>query len=241
MIGNEGPVHITGIADACELLARVFSFPDRDLTRALLAGTCQSDAQACLIDMGSDITWLGGSAVLEKCCSEDEDELFERLRRDHTVLYLLPGRAAAIWPYEAPFRYKAAGREGLPALFRSPYQLDVENHMRKAGVFPKTGRTEPADSIWNEFAFLSYLYGRTAASVRAADYDGGREWLGKIVDFWQEHGSLWLIAFMEQTKKQAERLERGAEYAAFADLGLVVLWAIEADVAVMQSTGGLCN
>ncbi len=169
--------------------------------------------------------------LLRKICKDNVEDLFHRLRRDHTVLYLLPGGEAAVWPYEAAFRHGSLGHDGLPVLFRSPCQLDVERHMREAGVMPADARREPSDSVWNELSFLSYLYGSLAAALHEDRDDDAALWRARIAAFWNEHASRWLPDFMKQTQEAVARLSRGAEYGVFAALGQVALAAIAEDVA----------
>ena len=60
-------------------------------------------------------------------------ELLAKLKRGHSLLYLAPGAEAVVWPYEAPFRFVAEGREGVPTLFRAPVTLDVEDVYKRQG------------------------------------------------------------------------------------------------------------
>ena len=155
-----------GLADSCELMAAAFAFPDAELAAALADGSFQSDALACLADAGAATATVDkAAAALSAFDGADVVGLADRMRKGHTILYLTPGVDVPIWPYEASFRYTAEGHEGSPALFRSARTLDVERHMREAGVLPKTARKEPSDSVWNEFSFLSFLYGRDRKSV----------------------------------------------------------------------------
>ncbi|MEI3231646.1 MAG: molecular chaperone TorD family protein [Gordonibacter pamelaeae] len=147
-----------GLADSCELMAAAFAFPDAELAAALADGSFQSDALACLADAGAATATVDkAAAALSAFDGADVVGLADRMRKGHTILYLTPGVDVPIWPYEASFRYTAEGHEGSPALFRSARTLDVERHMREAGVLPKTARKEPSDSVWNEFSFLSFL------------------------------------------------------------------------------------
>ncbi len=216
-----------GLADGCELMAAAFAFPAPALASALGDGSFLRDAQDCLADAG---TAAAPSEILEALDGADADKIFDTLRAAHTMLYLLPGGEAALWPYEAAFCHDYEGRPGLPALFRSPRQLDVERHMREAGVMPADARREPSDSVWNEFSFLSYLYGSLAAALHEGRDEDAAQWRERIGAFWDEHASQWLPAFMEQTQEAAARLPRGVAYAAFAVLGHAVLAAIVEDV-----------
>lgn len=222
--------HIVGLADACELMSESFSFPTKELVTALIDNTYIADARSCLSDIEASpdvgICHSPSSAESRSSCMQ---AMFEDLRRSYTMLYLMPAGAVRIWPYESAFRYRAEGCGGTPTLFRSRHQIDVERHMREAGVMPNDSRREPSDSVWNEFAFLSFLYGSLAAALHEgcdADVVACRR---RIVSFWSEHASRWLPAFMGQTRVEAEALPRFAPYAAFAEVGLAVLAAIEVD------------
>ena len=130
-----------GLADSCELMAAAFAFPDAELAAALADGSFQSDALACLADAGAATATVDkAAAALSAFDGADVVGLADRMRKGHTILYLTPGVDVPIWPYEASFRYTAEGHEGSPALFRSARTLDVERHMREAGVLPKTAR-----------------------------------------------------------------------------------------------------
>ena len=80
-------------------------------------------------------------------------DLLALLKREYSLLYMAPGPDVSVWPYEAPFRFVAEGREGVPTLFRAPVTLDVERHMREAGVLPKDARREPSDSVGTSSRF----------------------------------------------------------------------------------------
>lgn len=217
-----------GLADSCELLAVAFAFPTRELAAALSDGAFQADCASCLKDAGAD--WADPGAKLSSLVGSDAEELFDELRKGHSLLYLALGKGTAIWPYEAPFLSSVAGCEGGASLFRSGCQIDVERHMREAGVLPKDARTEPSDSAWNELSFMSYLYGNVAKALNEGREEDGAAWSGRIARFWGEHAGEWLPAFMERTIEEALRLSHGSEYAAFAEAGLAVLEAIRADV-----------
>lgn len=79
-----------------------------------------------------------------------------------------------IFPYESAFVHVREGLPGAPALFRTALTLRVEKTMRESGVLPKDAETEPCDSAWNEWAFLSFLLGSEAASLEAEDEEAVR-------------------------------------------------------------------
>lgn len=227
---------IVGCADACELLSAMFSFPTRALADAVVDGTCGADALSCLSDAGVDRGTIKFNKLLRGVCEDDAEVLFHLLRQGYTMLYLLPSGEAAVWPYEAAFRHGELCHEGLPALFQSPCQQDVERHMRRAGVMPTDARREPSDSVWNEFSFLSFLYGSLAAALHEGREEDASLWRGRIAAFWGEHGSAWLPAFMEQTQVAAPNAPGGEFYVAFAEIGRLALEAIAVDVEASQAS-----
>lgn len=220
-----------GLADSCELMAAAFAFPDAELAAALADGSLQSDALACLADVGAATATVDkAAAALSAFDGADVVGLADRMRKGHTILYLTPGVDVPIWPYEASFRYTAEGHEGSPALFRSARTLDVERHMREAGVLPKTARKEPSDSVWNEFSFLSFLYGSLAAAEQEGRRDDAAVWSGRAVRFWDEHLGCWIPAFMGRTREEAFLQTYGVEYAALALMGELFLSVLDADI-----------
>ena len=219
-----------GLADMCELASAVFAFPTPELAAALSEGSIAEDLRGCLEDAGvwgEDGSPLSEVAGFASC---DSAALFDSMRKGYSLLYLAPGGTTPVWPYESPFRFVADGREGEPSLFRSPRQVDVERHMREAGVLPKDARTEPADSIWSELSFMSYLYGQVAKALHEGREADVAEWSGRIVRFWDEHAAKWLPAFMAKTAKEAPRHSFGAEYGCLAEVGSLVLGVIRNDI-----------
>lgn len=95
----------------------------------------------------------------------------------------------AIVPYESAFVHVREGLPGAPALFRTALTLRVEKTMRESGVLPKDAETEPCDSAWNEWAFLSFLLGSEAASLEAEDEEAVALWRGRVADFVRDHAA----------------------------------------------------
>lgn len=227
---SDGLRRLIGRADLCELVRLTFTFPeDGRLAGALADGAYLADALACLEDAGADEqVRMHARDLLEPFAGMDAAELQDRLRKGFTILFLVPGRGVPAFPYEAPFRFVAADREGVPSLFRSPVTLDVEKHMARAGVEARNRLKEPADSIWNELGFMGYLLGRAAECLEANEEGAGCEqtredgdcglWLARADAFVDEHLSAWAPAFFAKT--QAEALSGahsfGAEYGPLA-------------------------
>lgn len=209
-------VVIVGKADSCELFSRVFAFPDDGLVAALRDGFVSDDAESCLRDAGRA---YDASALRRGEASLDG------LRIEYTRLYLAPGAAALVFPYESAFIHAESGREGAPALFRTPITLDVESQMREAGVVPKNARKEPCDSVFQELEFLSYLYGSLAAAIQQGDADAEKAWQMRINRFLDSHALRWMPAFMERTVE----LSADSVYGSFAKAALALLDCLSDD------------
>lgn len=209
-----------GLADACELLSYALAYPDERLAQALVDGTLADDARACLSDAG--VAANGASAAAERLRvwrSASVEETLSVMRKTYSRLYLAPGGHTPIFPYESAFLHVERGLPGIPALFRTAVTLDVERHMREAGVAAKNGRKEPCDSVFEEFEFLSYLHAKRAEALHCNDGERAAAWARRIGAFEEEHVSMWLPTFMRRTQELAE----GTPYAAFAVLGLATM------------------
>lgn len=115
------------------------------------------------------------------------------------------------FPYESAFVHVREGLPGAPALFRTALTLRVEKTMRESGVLPKDAETEPCDSAWNEWAFLSFLLGSEAASLEAEDEEAVALWRGRVADFVRDHAALWLPDFLTRTAEEVERLAQAGK------------------------------
>lgn len=223
---------LTGLADICELVAASFAYPaDGRLAAALADGSYALDARGCLADAGLGAEAIErGLAEIGKLTGRNAAELADALKKGHSLLFLAPGSQVPVWPYEAAFRFVASGRSGAPSLFRSPIELDVECHMREAGVMPQNSRTEPPDSIWNEFSFMAYLFAQALSTLQAGDMAAGDAWVVRAQDFEREHLAAWVPAFMEKATQEAASGHHpfGAEYAALAQVGALAWEALGA-------------
>ncbi len=192
-----------GLADACELLASVSIFPNDILADALFDGRLAGDARSCLEDCGID---PDEAAVIcepwERLVGKDRDTTLAHLRRTHSLLFVRQGDGVAVWPYESAFLHAEAGKDGEPALFRSAVTLDVEKMMREAGGLPQDARTEPCDSVWDEFMFLSYLFGSEADALNADDEEAMELFRGRSKAFVEEHASRWLPSFFDAVDRE---------------------------------------
>lgn len=192
-----------GLADACELLAAAAAFPDEALADALSDGRLVADARSCLDDCG-----VGPEEAAAACGSwadlagKDRDAMLSEIRRAYSLLFVRQGDGVAVWPYESAFLHVEAGRDGEPALFRSSVTLDVEKSMREAGGLPPDARTEPCDSVWDEFMFLSYLFGREAEALDAGDAEAAKLFRGRARAFVGDHASRWLPGFFDAVARE---------------------------------------
>lgn len=211
-----------GMADACELLSCAFSYPDERLASALVDGALADDARACLSDAGLAVDEVNGSAAAEGLHAwrgASAEGLLSDMRKTYSRLYLAPGGHAPIFPYESAFLHVEHGLPGIPVLFRTPVTLDVERHMREAGVAAKNARKEPCDSVFEEFEFLSYLHAKRAEALHCNEGEHAAAWAQRTRAFGEEHAAVWLPTFMRRTRE----LAAGTPYAAFAALGLATM------------------
>ncbi|MEQ3361897.1 TorD/DmsD family molecular chaperone [Raoultibacter massiliensis] len=211
-----------GKADMCELLTHAFAYPDDKLAHALLDESFIGDCSSCFADIGCD-GW--GAEALPLPHGESGDGVLAFMRKEYTRIYLSPVRVL-VYPYESAFLHVESGREGVPVLFRSAVTLDVEAQMREAGVMPKNARKEPCDSVFQEFEFMSFMYGSLAAAIQEGDEAACDLWQGRVERFLDEHALKWMPAFMERT------IEHSGEglYASFARIALVFLGMLSEEV-----------
>lgn len=219
-----------GIADCCELLSRAFSFPDEEFARAVADGSFLEDARSCLSDAGGDSASISKiEAAMGSLQGGDPFQLCDNLRKEYSLLFLVPGAQTPVWPYESAFLHAASGKESAPILFRSPISLSVEAEMRACGVRAGNDRREPCDSIWSEFAFLSFLYGFAAQTLFDGDDKRCAELVKKARDFMRNHGESWFSAFMLACSRESRGLGYGGRYDAIAGAGLELLKPLAAD------------
>lgn len=218
---NEAAVReAVGAADGCELLSYAFAFPTAELACGLSEGSVAEDAQACLRDAGaSEDDAVRAADALRRWTGGNAEELLSQMRKDYSIMYLAPGVHKPIFPYESAFIHVQRGLPGAPALFRSRITLDVEQQMRDAGVVPKDVRTEPCDSVFEEFEFLSYLYARLADALQREEADEAALWEGRARRFVDEHVAPWMPAFMERTCE----LAADSPYSDFASVATALL------------------
>lgn len=232
------------MSDLSSLLAVGFRFPeDESLASGLADGLFLKDWCACWEDA------CAGKSFDEKMVSECAEVFahadYAAMRREYSRLFLAPGADVPIWPYESAFRHDAAGKEGVPNLFRTQATVDVERQMANAGVRPKHLRTEPCDSCATEFEFLSYLYARWGEAIRVArsgtesesgsgigsEEGGSSEWAHRIAAFSDDHVLKWIPQFFSQVQDQS----RIPEYRFLAKLGECYISELSTDVQRFSS------
>ena len=210
-------------ADLLEITGMLFKFLGPDEADVIASGTlCKRLRQiaACLKDDEQQKLALSLS-VLDSLADEDCDFVHERLRKGYSSLFLHSGEGVRVWPYEAPFRFVADGRSGMPSLFRSPTTLDVEAQFAAAGISPDGKRREPVDSLSNECFFVSLLL-RSAAGLDGSEAGVRQRSLEQLQEFNGSHPAKWFESFFDRVRKAA-RSVRADEYAAFADVGDLAL------------------
>ena len=164
------------------------------------------------------------------------------LRRAWSLLYVRQGSGVAVFPYESAFIHVRTGVPGEPALFRSALTLRVERTMRESGVLPKDAETEPCDSVWNEWAFLSFLIGSEAKALREGDEESAALWRDRSADFVCSHVSQWMSDFFKRTAEEVDRLAEAGKidvvakrfYGALAAYGHLLLAALNEREGLQQ-------
>nr|WP_306559710.1 molecular chaperone TorD family protein [Adlercreutzia rubneri] len=237
-----------GLADGCELMGALTRFPDSDLALAVTSGLVRDDAIGCARDIVSEHVDGQGDAVEILCegfgCvgNEEVDALCSALRRAWSLLYVRQGSGVAVFPYESAFIHVRTGVPGEPALFRSALTLRVERTMRESGVLPKDAETEPCDSVWNEWAFLSFLIGSEAKALREGDEESAALWRDRSADFVCAHVSQWMSDFFKRTAEEVDRLAEAGKidvvakrfYGALAAYGHLLLAALNEREGLQQ-------
>ena len=223
-VQESGARRLAGAADVCELLSVAFRFPEEDaLAVALVDGRFAADAQGAFSDAGAPAEALAASDKLLASFRDLNAAALQRdLRRGYSLLFLAPGAKVPVWPYEAPFRYRAKGRAGVPSLFRSPVTLEVAASMSEVGFKP-VDATEPPDSVADELAFLSALLATAAAALQGGEEPVAQNRLGKARRFWNDHPGQWLPAFMEQVQQESPLRKGASPYGLLAQWGALVL------------------
>ena len=212
-----------GLADACELMAATFDFPTLELAQALTDGSYEADCIGCFTDIGLDQETLDSiSCELKPFRNRDPRELLDTLKKGNSILYLAPGLNVPVWPYESPFFTTRLDPDAKPSLFRTQIALDIESLMKDAGIMFEHARTEPIDSIWDEFRYLSFLYGSLARAYMEKDEVKISEWHHHIDIFTQKHVSNWFFDFMGSSVEKAPHHSYGQEYASFARIGTIL-------------------
>lgn len=231
--GIERVRRLVGAADGCELAAAAFRFPeDGALAEALVDGRFADDARSALADAGASVEAQRESDELLAPFRGDDVAAVQRdLRRGYSLLFLAPGAEVPVWPYEAPFLYRAKGRPGTPSLFRSPTTLAVAAAMAEVG-FQTVDASEPSDSVAGELSFLSALLGSAAVALQAQDEATARAMVDRARRFWDEHAARWLPSFMGQAQREASSREGTARWRLLAQWGSLVLAALSESDAV---------
>lgn len=209
-------MRLVGLADACELLSALAKFPDSELAAALVDGTIAADASACMGDVLSGVpdrvaraAGVDAASLAEGFAAFrglDSDELCSQLRMGYSLVHHRQFDGVEVFPYESAFRHRRDGREGEPTLFRSPVTLDVERCMRQAGVLPRTSRTEPCDSLWDELSFLAYLWGKAASALWEQKVQDAVSWDDRARSFATEHVLGWADDYLTRSAEAMARL-----------------------------------
>ena len=123
-------------------------------------GSFCADLTDCLQELGiAQAAALGASlqSAVHADAGEDAQALFEALRSDYTVLFLVP-KKEKVYLYESLFRYPKDEDLRDYSMFVSPCALHAEQLYREAGRELKQTVREPADHYATELEFFAWLY-----------------------------------------------------------------------------------
>lgn len=215
---------LVGLSDLFALASAAFTYPENDgLAHALASGAFLADVSACCADAGiSGAAAVAFEGELRAFVGCDPVALGVSLRRAYSALYLAPGSATPVWPYEAPFLFRESGRRGTPSLFRSPVTLSVAKCYGQEGFSPAPDGA-PADGIWHELSFMGFMLGRAAAELAAGRSDRSLRLRQNAMAFYGQHGKGWMPLFFEQTVRQSAVRQNLDAYAVLARWALAVL------------------
>lgn len=180
------------LADFCELAAVAWRFPTATLAAGLLDGSYCADLRACLEELELRDAAALADSLQRAAEGESEgcrEQLFEALRTDYTMLFLVP-KKEKVYLYESLFRYPKEERLKDYSMFVSPCALHVEQLYRQAGLAVKQSVREPADHFATELEFLSDLY-RMAGTAPEKTL-----WLDRARVFRKTHLDKWLTDFL---------------------------------------------
>lgn len=219
--------HLVGIADACELLACLWEFPNDTLAGGIISGAVKNDALSCLADAGAPRNALDEvGAAFAQPSFVDATAALASLRVGHSRLFLAPCGRPTVYASEGPFLFVETGGDGTPPLFATPSVHDVGTCMKHAGVEPRNAREEPSDSVANELSFLSWLLGSLARATVEGTSKAASSTFSQARDFWARHAGNWLPLFMERAGEAAEHLCPDSPYPAAALFGRHVMGAV---------------
>lgn len=206
------------LSDYYELSAIAWRFPSRELSQGLYAGSFIADLTACLEELGfapaQDCGRMLREAV-EKDAQGSEAALFDALRTDYTVLFLVP-RKEKVYLYESLFRYPKDENLKDYSMFVSPCALHAEQCYRRAGLAVKSSVREPADHYATELEFCARLYKMAGAEPENA------VWQERAGEFRRTHLLKWQKAFLAAVEANAQT----EAYRALARLGGAVCDAV---------------
>jgi TorA maturation chaperone TorD len=138
-----------------EILALAFLLTQRELAEALASGGYAEALGEIATANGLNVA--ATTQAFEELVSyqdHDADELFHKLRCEHTYLYV-GAPEPAVSPYAGVWFAKEQGVE--PLLFVNKESMAVERFYRACGVGQPEGTNEPLDHIGSELEFLQYL------------------------------------------------------------------------------------
>lgn len=199
------------LSDYYELSAIAWRFPSRELSQGLYDGSFSADLTACLEELGfapaRDCGRMLRDAV-ETDAQGREETLFDALRTDYTVLFLVPWKEK-VYLYESLFRYPKGENLKDYSMFISPCALHAEQCYRRAGLAVKSSVREPADHYATELEFCAHLYKLAGGEPENA------AWQEQAAEFRRTHLNKWQKAFLAAVEENAQT----ETYRALARLG----------------------
>lgn len=203
-------------SDLYRLAAAAWRFPSTGLAAGLADGSFAADLLACLEETGAEPEQLEkAAAALENASAADSGEgtaaLFEKLRTDYTVLFLVP-KKEKVYIYESLFRYPADESKKDYTMFIAPAALHAEQLYKQSGLMLRSDVREPADHFATEMEFLAQLY------LRCGSEPDDPVWPERIELFKKTHTRKWYREFLTAVEGSAMT----ATYRALASVFLML-------------------
>ena len=186
------------LADAYQLLAIAFRYPDETIAQGVEDGSFAADLCACLDELGLGEAAAGVKAAFD---ASQQENLLHAMRAEYTGLFLVP-KKEKVFIYESRFLYPKDADLKQYSMFVSPCALHAEQCYKQAGVRVRKDLSEPSDHAATELEFVSFLC-RSAAQAAASGEDAG-VWLERAKAFHATHIARWFDAFCAQIEAASD-------------------------------------